>query len=825
MRKPRTRRAHGVGLSSEPDLGAVLACTFDGQPVPDDFGPADTALAKQEFATACSLYNTTSPSAAARAKRGFCLSMLGHDEEAESLLTVDNVGTHPIAQAVLAWTLAGRHGRRLRGFNAAGTQEDRTRRRADVARLLESALAVERPAQIVFQAAFAINGSWSEQSQALASRAREIYPDWGWAHAIHAVRCRRDGVFDGAVLDALMRTLATTRHAEVFQEAYVYALNLCRFDDATGVVAAMETLVLADEQRGDANRAALAELRAMIHLHRARAGDARGPAAVQEALAAFAAEVTYVAGGRNPLTTTNFLLQAALEAGDSVAIVMRARTLTDRCWSLDAFDQLEDWNPIVSTKSMEGVLHFDHFGFAFPEAWRAIAEMLSEPTRARWCLLVAANAAIHQQEPAEEQIQLLRDVELAGTPTWLALGAYSSYADHAPEDYAGAGAVLAQLAERYAAWPADDERREMAKECMPLIDMQGSDDVVAMFEGALLWLQHTPSATGEVLLQWWAESVIDNGGEHVVERLASLSLARKDSAVARAALVQAREALADDPATDVATALAHYPDPQVTRVHPTELSLLEAACLIALLRASPLDHVRWTLRPLKDAGRQRFEPTRKFIGTLFDLLAKGVIAVDASTPADVFSMRDGRLSAYLDRVVWRISAHTLELQRAIRELPRSDWPDHWRGHAPMLARDLGVEEMTVYLEHLLRERSLPAPEEEELRAIFRVQLEHLATAQCYYLAYKTMREALDYQAKHRPGVKQVQTRVLNLLRGNGQRAIELGWNTRYQRVKELPASFLFEALHDVLTGWGNRAFDEPVMTLTLTERETPPTRH
>lgn len=42
-----------------------------------------------------------------------------------------------------------------------------------------------------------------------------------------------------------------------------------------------------------------------------------------------------------------------------------------------------------------------------------------------------------------------------------------------------------------------------------------------------------------------------------------------------------------------------------------------------------------------------------------------------------------------------------------------------------------------------------------------------------------------------------------------------GWDTRYERVRELPASLLYEALHDVLTGWGSRAYEEPVSTLRI----------
>jgi hypothetical protein len=133
--------------------------------------------------------------------------------------------------------------------------------------------------------------------------------------------------------------------------------------------------------------------------------------------------------------------------------------------------------------------------------------------------------------------------------------------------------------------------------------------------------------------------------------------------------------------------------------------------------------------------------------------------------------------------------------------------------------------MVIYQKHLLEERGLPTPDDDAAREIYRVQLERLAIAQCYYLAHKSMRETLDYQARYRPGHKQLQARMLNLLRGNGEKAVEKNWDTRYQRIRDIPASLLHEALHDVLTRWGTRAFDEPVMSLALDDHETLSTRH
>src|SRR3546814_3914181 len=105
---------------------------------------------------------------------------------------------------------------------------------------------------------------------------------------------------------------------------------------------------------------------------------------------------------------------------------------------------------------------------------------------------------------------------------------------------------------------------------------------------------------------------------------------------------------------------------------------------------------------------------------MFDLMRKGVIAVDASTPSGVMEMKGGHLNAYLDRVVWRISAHTLELQRTIRDMPSQHWPETWRSHAPVLARDLGVEELAAYLEHLLADRSRSEEHTSELQSLMRI---------------------------------------------------------------------------------------------------------
>src|SRR3546814_12424523 len=90
---------------------------------------------------------------------------------------------------------------------------------------------------------------------------------------------------------------------------------LGRFDDAERVVDALQALVCADPQKGDRNVSVLAEMRAMISLHRGRSGEQEAYGNIPQQLATFMAAVTYAADGRNPWSTPKFLLQAALEPG------------------------------------------------------------------------------------------------------------------------------------------------------------------------------------------------------------------------------------------------------------------------------------------------------------------------------------------------------------------------------------------------------------------------------------------------------------------------------------------------------------------------------
>lgn len=815
--------------SKEIKLDWLLDLAFSAAEAPaTNLHPGDEAFLGHEYRDAEAAYAAIKrQSKDMRAKRGFCLAMLGRFSDAETLLTLDNVGRHPVARATLAWVLAGRHGACLRhGFDSKQVHEKQQWRKHQVRLLLNPILEGETPPRIAFAAAFEINYYAELDTASLAGRACDLYPDWEIPHAIRAKKRRLAGVVEDPELDALLCFVPSSNREDTIIEAYVFALLLARFEDADLVVDRVQALVMLDEQQGDDNRAAIDEMRAMIDLHRAREN---GPAyydRISERMAPWVADGSpRQTDGPEITAATEFLLQVALETGDAESVAMNATRLVDRIWptGFSSPHGIDGWRALIASPSLQGMLHVHSFAFDLSSRWREVAAHLSGATAEKWRLIISANAVEHV-EPDIEHLQVMRSAGYESMPWWMTRVAYTSLTEFEPYDFKGAGVLLAILAHRVASLPDQESVYCRADiEILP-IDAQGSDDVVLMFESALAWLIDHPESAGQELLRAWGQVIADNGGHDVLARIATLSLEREDSDIARENLELTNELGGSDPATAVRQMLSRFPDPRSTRVKIQDLSVLEAAALIALLRAAHIDHVEWTLTPIAASGRA-FEPTKKFRKVLWQLMQKGVITADISTPAPYIEVKDGQLWATLDQVVWRISAHTLELHRTIRDLPHSMWPQEWKSHAPTLARDLGVEEMIAYIAYLLESRDLPVPDEDELRAVFSIHLEKLAIAQCYYLAYKTTLSALDYKTKYRgAGIQQIKTRTLNVLRENGDRAVEMGWDTRYRRLKELPPSLLFEALHDVLTGWGERAFNEPIMTLPLDD-SGPSTRH
>lgn len=287
---------------------------------------------------------------------------------------------------------------------------------------------------------------------------------------------------------------------------------------------------------------------------------------------------------------------------------------------------------------------------------------------------------------------------------------------------------------------------------------------------------------------------------------------------ARAALASARQQQATtDFRAFVSRELASFPDLRVTPVSASELSLLEAACLVALLRASELDHSTWTLASFA-ASSYPFEPTYRFRRALLDLAMKGIVRIADSTPMEAFVARDGSLRFHLDKVQWSISPRTLTLQSAIYDMARQDWPDHWRAYAEVLSRDLAIEECVAYIDYLAEQRQLDPPEQAESRALFRELLERCSVGKCWYYIYSGVQMANDYRTKYLVSRAQVSAMMLKKTRERGEMAIEKGWATSYSRIRALPRSYLSSALHDVLTGWGERAFEEPIRMLAHADR-------
>jgi hypothetical protein len=197
-----------------------------------------------------------------------------------------------------------------------------------------------------------------------------------------------------------------------------------------------------------------------------------------------------------------------------------------------------------------------------------------------------------------------------------------------------------------------------------------------------------------------------------------------------------------------------------------------------------------------------------------DLATKGIIAIAESTPLEAFVESGGELRYHTDRLHWRINPLTLALESEIRDMSRSQWPAQWTAHTEALSRDLATEECIAYMEHLAEERKLQPPDETEARAVFRELLEHCSVSKCWYYIEYGVKSANDSRTKYPIARDQIPAMMLKRARQIAERALENGWETSRNRIQALPRSHLSAALHDVLTGWRERAFEEPIRTLT-----------
>ena len=118
-------------VPSPPTLSEVLSARLTNAPAAAHWSEADRALLSEDYISAAIGYAAAAdPSPVERAKHGFCLGMQGDDDGAEALLDEANVGSHPEAQALLAWVLGGTWGRRMRGGLGNPSAAQRAARKA-----------------------------------------------------------------------------------------------------------------------------------------------------------------------------------------------------------------------------------------------------------------------------------------------------------------------------------------------------------------------------------------------------------------------------------------------------------------------------------------------------------------------------------------------------------------------------------------------------------------------------------------------------------------------------------------------------------------------
>lgn len=246
---------------------------------------------------------------------------------------------------------------------------------------------------------------------------------------------------------------------------------------------------------------------------------------------------------------------------------------------------------------------------------------------------------------------------------------------------------------------------------------------------------------------------------------------------------------------------------------PADLTLGQSTALLALLRSGNLDHAKWTVGPVCDESVP-FSPTDRFLSFLSQLVDLGVLGIDSVRNNKILATASG-VEFDWSGVAFLLEPATLELQRAIRDLPREQWPDSWGQELETLAISLGVEECMAYIEHLADERNLGLPPANDLRAVYRNQLQVMSIGQAWYCTDRTMRDTSDYLRKYPAGKPQMISYQLRKLRELGERLVENRWDTSYKRISALPRSNFAAALHDVLSGWNDRPMDTRIRDLVV----------
>lgn len=757
----------------------------------------DRALVAGEYDRAATAYATVdSPSKSVRAKRGYALARLGGYKEALDYINRDNVGNHPDAQAVLAAAL--HHGR---DAMSTGTSQ-----RATISALLSSVLAHPAPSALAFRVVLSLwfRAGTGERPLEVAERAVHAHPDDPWLAAVLARERRGADRSDVATL-AMLEPFLDAKIATVLVEALLAALHLKDFDAARRLIGRIRHAA-ADPPAQTGPGRDLCLLAAYVELCAARCGDATaatlGWSLVEHLLVD--AGTPFDDGGPWGADVARVALSLAAEASDKSRIQTAVAALIEHFYDLDTPSGMPD--SVFMRLTLPN--HDENFIANLDVPWLEYAEcaQLALDAGGRiYFKLILACARSNLDLQTEEDLRVLR----SEGPDWGPLSELSTLLqaqiDNEPVNTDGLGTLLARTAVA-----AEDSTRLAAELCFytETLSEAGSETISAAFDTALDEMEERELGTGEQMLVAWGELL----AKHAPEQLSRLGVWIEGRTGKKPLLP-----VAPDPLQEI---LAAKPSLDECPTEPASLSLLEAAALVALMRCD-IDHTSWTVGAINQS-LQPFEPNpnappnKRFVRVLFDLMDKGVIAISQATPKGVLTVQDGRLSAYLERVIWRISAKTLTLHRAVRDLPQGRWPVEWREQAPLLSRDLGAQELLVYMGHLCSERRLESPEPDVVLTHLCALLEHRSIAHGYYIVHKTVKEATDYAAKYRPKPQSQLTRLYNLLRGNVEKSLAADWDTAFRRENDLPASLLFDALHGTLTRWGSRAFDEPIYQLPMT---------
>lgn len=786
------------------NLAAILDAQQQGQDCPSDL-PADHALWAGHYVEAAEAYGglvegKRRPGEALRAKYGYTLIVLGRLEEGRSYLTRQNVGAHPAAKAALGHALFDDS----RGF--ATTPAGRQKREAAI-KLLADAVAAEDPGRIAYS--FVLRNARFVRLPRLdiARRAAAEFPDVPFFASELAFAELSEQEFTPPTALLLERHLQAS--AGLARAAYEWAVAS---GDWTLAENARDTIERTCQPRADVAASVLGAHLDLVH------GLATNDASkVQSAKETLLPRLDQPPQRESELSQLAMLTCAAAATTDTDLLAKAASQLLGAGSSSDFDGDVLGSCTWLSypMESRHDSSDWDVVSVTIPllEMQERILQALREPDRTYLETLFALFTA------ADDPSAVDPDIEIAAfAPTALQDLALQALIGRAEPDLDQAGRLLARLsteAERRAAATPDPARAstDLAEYLVDTLRANlVEEDIRTVMEAATLRIWEDDDATGRPLLTAF-EDLLRQVAPGCLKQLAEIYSARTGQPAP----------VTVDP---LQAKLARYPGPEHCPTDPAELSLVQAAVLIALLRGE-VDTTRWTVAPFGER-QAPFEPgalgwtASGFRQVLFGLADFGVIGFSPSTPGGVLTVtEDGALSAYLDRVVWSISPRTLELQRNIRDLPRSAWPDSWTAAAAIVARELAAAEVYAYLRHQCDQRDLPLPAEAEVMTDIRELLERKATAIAIYLANKTARDALDYRTKHRAGERQVATRIPRLLRLNIEKCLEHDWDTAYRRDQACPESQVFSALHDVLTGWGKAAFERPIFELRLTPASNP----